>query len=193
MSNFQPVLPEDELTRAGGTLPSVIKAASKTELLSRAKAAIEAGRQSFHDAAEALAVAQELHGASQAEMARAVGKSEAWVSLLLQWRRSNYKDESPFGPRTKAGRLKHAKDRAASGASKPRKPRKPTAAAAAHAGTGASNSSGEENHTSESCGDDANALAEFKDAVDRCLARMSYEAKCEAVSYVLERSGVRGS
>ena len=40
----------------------------------------------------------------------------------MRWGRSGYKDESPFGPTTKAGRLKHAKDRIASGASKPRKP-----------------------------------------------------------------------
>jgi hypothetical protein len=105
-------------------LLSGANAPSKEELLGRAKAAIEASGQSLHDAAEALATAQELHGASQAEMARAVGKSEAWISMLLRWGRSGYKDESPFGPTTKAGRLKHAKDRVASGASKPRKPRK---------------------------------------------------------------------
>lgn len=66
-------------------------------------------------------------------MAQAIGKSDAWVSLLLEWRRSDYKDESPFGPTTKAGRLKHAKDRAASGASKPRKPRKASTQAQARA------------------------------------------------------------
>jgi hypothetical protein len=94
---------------------------TKPELLSRAKAAVEAGEQSFHDAAEALGVAQELHGATQAEMVRAIGRSEAWVSLLLRWRRSGYTGNSPFGPTTKADRLKHAKDRAASGKSRSRK------------------------------------------------------------------------
>lgn len=106
-------------------------ATTKEELLRRAKDAIEASDQSLHDAAEALGVAKELHEATQAEMALAIGKSEAWVSLLLRWRRSDYKDESPFGPRTKAGRLEHAKDRAASGASKLRKPRKSTTQAQA--------------------------------------------------------------
>ena len=52
------------------------------------------------------------------------GKSEAWVSKLLRWRRLDYVDESPFGPTTKAERLEHAKDRASSGASKPRNARK---------------------------------------------------------------------
>ena len=75
----------------------------------------------MHEAAEALAVAQELHCASQAEMARAVGKSEVWVILLLQWRRTRYAAESPFGPTTKAARLKHAKERTAAGESKPRR------------------------------------------------------------------------
>jgi hypothetical protein len=126
MSQSEPILPEEESTRNTKiTAPSsATNTATKAALLNRAKAAIDAGEQSLHDCAEALAVAQELHGASQAEMARAIGKSEAWVSLLLQWRRSDYKGESPFGPRTKAGRLKHAKDRVTSGASKPRKPRK---------------------------------------------------------------------
>jgi len=96
---------------------------TKPELLSLAKAAVEAGEQSFHDAAEALGVAQELHGATQAEMARAISRSEAWVSLLLRWRRSGYTGKSPFGPTTKADRLKHAKDRAASGKAKACKPR----------------------------------------------------------------------
>src|SRR5271169_6543488 len=95
--------------------PIMANSTTKAELLRRAKAAIDAGDRSMHDAAEALAVAQELHGVSQAEMARAIGKSESWVSLLLQWRRTDYKAESPFGPTTKAGRLEHAKDRAASG------------------------------------------------------------------------------
>jgi hypothetical protein len=108
-------------------------ATTKDELLRSAKDAIEASDQSLREAAEALGVAQELHEATQAEMARAIGKSEAWVSRLLRWRRSDYKDESPFGPRTKADRLKHAKDRAASGASKPRKSRKASTQAQAHA------------------------------------------------------------
>jgi hypothetical protein len=109
---------------------------TKPELLSRAKAAVEAGEQSFHDAAEALGVAQELHGATQAEMARAIGRSEAWVSLLLRWRRSAYTGNSPFGPTTKADRLKHAKDRAASGKSRSRKSGNQHPAASTEAPTG---------------------------------------------------------
>jgi hypothetical protein len=91
------------------------------DLLSRAKQALEAGEKSMKDVAEALALAHQLHGTSQAEMARSIGKSEAWVSYVLRWHRSGYKEESPFGPRTKAGRVKHAEDRATSGKSKPRK------------------------------------------------------------------------
>jgi hypothetical protein len=180
MSNSQPLSPEDQLNRAGGTnsLPAVINTATKTDLLNRAKAAIEAGLQSFHDAAEALATAQELHRASQAEMARAIGKSESWVSLLLRWRRSGYKDESPFGPRNKAGRLEHAKARAAAGASEPRKRRKPTVTADAGADIGSSN------------GGDTEALTEFKHAVDRWLCGMRYEAKCDALRYAQEKAGV---
>jgi len=124
MSNFEHSTSEQELTpttnistSAAGNTPS------EDELLSRAKDALDAGERSMRDAAEALGIAHELHGTSQAEMARAIGKSEAWVSQLLRWRRSGYEQESPFGPTTKAGRLKHAKDRLASGTGKPRKPR----------------------------------------------------------------------
>jgi hypothetical protein len=113
---------------------AVVNTLSKEVLFGRAKAAIEASGQFLHDAAEALAIAQELHGASQTEMARAIGKSEAWVSYLLRWRRSGYKDDSPFGPRTKVGRLKHAEDRAASGASKPSRLRKASTDAEPDAG-----------------------------------------------------------
>src|SRR5438132_735417 len=52
-------------------------------------------------------------------MAVAVGKSVAWVNKLLRWRRSGYRDHSPFGPTTKRGRVEHAQQR--SKASKPRK------------------------------------------------------------------------
>lgn len=126
MSNFEFSLSQGELTPATDTnaQSAAVNSPSEEELLSRAKSAVEAGEQSMHDAAEALGIAQELHGTTQADMARAIGKSEAWVSLLLRWRRSGYKGESPFGPTTKDGRLKHAKDRVTSGASKPRKPRK---------------------------------------------------------------------
>jgi hypothetical protein len=73
---------------------------TKAELLKRAKAAIEAGEQSLEEAAEALGLAEEDHSATQREMAEAVGMSASWVNKLLKWRRSGYKDHSPFGPTT---------------------------------------------------------------------------------------------
>jgi hypothetical protein len=76
---------------------------TKADLLSRAKHAIEAGDQSLHDAAEALALAQEDFKASQREIAEAVGKSAAWVNRLLRWRKEGCPG-SPFGPGSKAGR-----------------------------------------------------------------------------------------
>jgi hypothetical protein len=170
---------------------------SKEELFNRAKGAVEAGEQSLRDAAEALSVAQELHGASQAEMARAIGKSEAWVSQLLRWRKSGYSGDSPFGPTTKAGRLKHAKDRAASGASKPRKPREADTEPHSDAGeveadlarreTECGNQEVDSTTTrmsrrprSPEC---ANALDEFKFAVDHWFGRMDHDGRREAVAY----------
>ena len=73
------------------------------ELLLRAKKAIENGDASMRDAAEAISAAQR-HGATQREIAHAVGKSVAWVNRLCQWARNDYRDETPFGPQGKAAR-----------------------------------------------------------------------------------------
>ena len=76
---------------------------SVTELLSRAKQAIESGETSLRAAAEDIAAAEE-QGATQREIAEAVGKSAAWVNRLLKWRRSGYQDATAFGPQAKASR-----------------------------------------------------------------------------------------
>ncbi len=72
-------------------------------LLRRAKLAIESGETSLRAAAEDIAAAQ-VHGATQRQIAKAVGKSAAWVNRLLAWRRSGYQDGTPFGPQAKASR-----------------------------------------------------------------------------------------
>jgi hypothetical protein len=74
-----------------------------TELLNRAKQAIESGETSLHAAAEDIAAAQE-QGATQRQIAEAVGKSAAWVNRLLKWRQSGYRDDTAFGPQAKASR-----------------------------------------------------------------------------------------
>jgi hypothetical protein len=74
-----------------------------TELLSRAKHAIASGENSLHTAAEDIAAAQE-QGATQRQIAAAVGKSAAWVNRLLKWRQSGYQDATAFGPQAKASR-----------------------------------------------------------------------------------------
>jgi hypothetical protein len=76
---------------------------SVTELLSRAKRAIESGETSLRAPAEDNPAAQE-QGATQREIAEAVGKSAAWVNRLLKWRDSGYQDVTPFGPLAKASR-----------------------------------------------------------------------------------------
>lgn len=50
----------------------------------------------------AIAAAQE-RGATQRQIADAVGKSPAWVNRLLKWRESGY-DDTPFEPESKARR-----------------------------------------------------------------------------------------
>jgi hypothetical protein len=84
---------------------------TKTDLLRRAKDAIDAGAQCLQEAAEALALAHENFKATQREIAEAIGRSASWVNRLLKWRQSGYKERSPFGPTTTAGRVSHAKQR----------------------------------------------------------------------------------
>jgi hypothetical protein len=74
-----------------------------TELLSRAKHAIASGETSLLTAAEDIAAAKE-QGATQRQIAAAVGKSAAWVNRLLKWRQSGYQDGTAFGPQAKASR-----------------------------------------------------------------------------------------
>jgi hypothetical protein len=73
------------------------------ELLAKARKAIESGETSLREAAEAVASAQQ-QGATQRQIASAVGKSAAWVNRLLQWRARGYEDGTAFGPQARAAR-----------------------------------------------------------------------------------------
>jgi hypothetical protein len=50
-----------------------------------------------------MAAAKAL-GASQRQIAKAVGMSSTWVHQMLKWRAEDYKDITPFGPQSKANR-----------------------------------------------------------------------------------------
>jgi hypothetical protein len=165
---------------------------TKDDLLRRAKNAIDAGERRLHEAADALAVAQEDFKATQREIAKAVGRSVSWVNRLLKWRQSGYKEHSPFGPTTTAGRVSHAKHRTK--ASKPRKASIEPKAAADDAEASAAKRKAEyaeqvpdaatgvifRGPRSAAC---AKALAEFKVAVDIWFELMDYEARREAAAY----------
>jgi hypothetical protein len=81
---------------------------TKAEVLSRAKAAREAG-ESLRVIAEMLASAQEVFHATQQEIGEAIGRSASWVNRLLKWRQSGYNQPSPHGPTTRAGRASRRK------------------------------------------------------------------------------------
>src|SRR6476620_1467546 len=68
---------------------------SVAEHLSCAKRDIAAGDKSLRSAADHIAAAIE-HGATQADVASTVGKSQPWVNRLLKWRSSGFKDGGPF-------------------------------------------------------------------------------------------------
>jgi hypothetical protein len=86
-----------------------LQAATIGKLLDKAKRAIASGEASLHEAAEYIAKA-EKQGATQRQIAEAVGKSAAWVNGLLRWRRDGYKD-SPFGPQSKRARVQATKQK----------------------------------------------------------------------------------
>jgi hypothetical protein len=114
-SNESAEIKSDELlnpvqvnARSGGSLPI-----DKEELFSLARKALRATHGSLREVAEALDLARGKHGATQREMAEAVGMSAAWVNKLLKWRASGYDGNSPFGPTTAQDRVEHAKQRSA--------------------------------------------------------------------------------
>jgi hypothetical protein len=76
--------------------------ASIHKLHDKARRAVESGEHKFREAAECLAAAKKL-GATQRQSAKAIGKSPAWVNVLLKWRSGGYR-ETPFGPQSKAKR-----------------------------------------------------------------------------------------
>ena len=90
--------------------PRVAFGTTLAGVLSRAKAAIEAG-ESPRITAERLAYAYEDFHASQRKIGRAIGWSAGKVSRVLKWRRSGYREASPFGPTTRAGRASRRKHR----------------------------------------------------------------------------------
>src|ERR1700722_11150796 len=75
-----------------------------SELLRRAKQAINSGENSLQAAAEDIAAAQ-ARGATQRQIAETIGKSPAWVNRLLAWRQCGYHDTA-FGPQAKASRTR---------------------------------------------------------------------------------------
>ena len=82
---------------------------SVAALLSRAKASIAnyyLGVTSLRSAAEDVAAAQ-AQGATQANIAATLGKSQPWVNRLLRWRTGGYQDTA-FGPESKAKRERSA-------------------------------------------------------------------------------------
>ena len=76
-----------------------------TALLERAKRAIVSGEGHFRAAAEDIAAAQ-LQGATQRQIAEAIGKSAGWVNRLLKWRQGGFQDDTPFGSQSKASRAR---------------------------------------------------------------------------------------
>ena len=169
--------------------PTVPKGSTKAELLSRAKAAIEAGESFLRDAAEALALAQKAFNASQREIAEAIGRSASWVNRLLKWRRSGYKEYSPFGPTTKAGRVAHAQQQAK--ASKLRKPEATTTKTPADAETSSSSVDAETSTSRKPS--PAEAKRNLMYAIRRWWPYMDHAGKVEITAFFLKQKGVPAS
>jgi hypothetical protein len=160
---------------------------TETELLSRAREAIEAGESSLRIAAEALALAREDFKTTQREMAAAVGKSVAWVNQLLHWQREGCPG-TPFGPGSRSSRERRKRVQA----TEQQAPRN------AHADDAQASAEGrkaeyakEEAETLTSTV--KNPLEGFKSAVDYWFPKLDYSGKCEAVRYAITKGKVKVS
>jgi hypothetical protein len=77
--------------------------------LEQAKECISRGERSMRQAAEHIAEAKRLDNKlTQHAIAARIGKSVAWVNVLIRWKAEGYKSETPFGPQSKASRKKAA-------------------------------------------------------------------------------------
>jgi hypothetical protein len=159
---------------------------TKTELLCRAKAAIDAGESSLHEAAEALALAQQDFNTTQREIAEAVGRSLGWVNRLLKWRRSGYRESSPFGPTTRVGRVQHAEQRA--------KARTPPNASTKKASVDSETSNCSDTLAPPSRRPSpAIAMGNLKYAIDHWWPHLDDAGKVEITAYFLKKTGARVS
>jgi hypothetical protein len=70
---------------------------------------IARGESSMREAAEHIDEARRLDNKlTQHAIAARIGKSVAWVNVLIRWKAEGYKSETPFGPQSKASRKKAA-------------------------------------------------------------------------------------
>jgi predicted transcriptional regulator len=175
----------DISTHAAGTarLSGPGNTTTKADLFSHAKDAIEAGDQSLHAAAEALALAQEDFKASQREIAEAVGKSPAWVNRLLRWRCEGYVG-SPFGPGSRAGRERRKPVQSTEQRAPDRVDADKAEASAERGKTECAKREAEPKKAQREL------LAQFKYAVNHWLPQMDDDTKREAVKYAFAKSGV---
>jgi hypothetical protein len=159
---------------------------TKAELLKRGKAAIDAGECSLREAAEALALAQQDFKATQREIADAVGRSLGWVNRLLTWRRSGYKESSPFGPTTRVCRVQHAEQRA-----KVRTPLRASIKTAPEDSETPKRSISETPPAKRAS--PAEAMGNFKYAIDHWWSHLDDPGKIEITAYFLKTTGARVS
>jgi Homeodomain-like domain len=167
---------------------------TKAELLSRAKVAIDAGETSLRDAAEALALAVDDFKATQREIADAVGRSASWVNRLLKWRRTGYREYSPFGPTTKVGRVSHAQQRRTVSKSRKNTAAEPTTNGAASSSAETIRSTSKDTTTTcKKSWSPSEAKGELRHALDQWWAFMDDAGKAEITEYFVKKAGVRVS
>jgi hypothetical protein len=82
---------------------------TKRGLLQSAKGHVEAGDKHHKQAAAELVQARDCFGATQREMAEAIGRSQAWVNGLIQWHERGARGTA-FGPQNQKKRAKSKLD-----------------------------------------------------------------------------------
>lgn len=171
------------------------KAELKAEILAKAKTEFDGGlaglRVRWHNCAELLAQANELCGATQTEMAKALGSgcSQSSVHYLLEWRRGGYKSDLPFdGMHVRAKLLAANKITRLVKAATPELPKRKIFDAdkpvPEKLGWQGGNDKPVTRREPKQDMPSLTALAEFKYAVDTWLPKMKPTHRAEALTYV---------
>jgi hypothetical protein len=146
---------------------------SVAEHLSCAKRDIAAGDKSLRSAADHIAAAKE-GGATQADVASTVGKSQPWVSRLLKWRDGGFKDGGPFADDNAKAKISRTNKSSTPRRAKKKEPRLKVV--------------GTKKTTADPENPTADLVEQAKQVIRDWFANMTDDQKTAVVAFVVEES-----